>query len=118
MRHAQVPAGIMIAMRQAQRHYSLDEYFAIEEMSDIRHEYFAGEILAMSGGTLNHNQIAKNVSRAFDDAVRGNCRSYLNDIRVKTPAGLYTYPDVLAICGAASYTSDRMPTVTNPALIA
>ena len=37
-----------------ERHYSLDEYFSIEEMSEVRHEYLGGEIFAMSGGSRNH----------------------------------------------------------------
>ena len=104
-------------MQHAERHYSVDEYFGIEEMSDVRHEYFDGEIFAMSGGSLNHNQIAQNLTRAFD-ALRDRCRSYLADVRVKTDAGLYTYPDVLVICGPPAYSSDRLPTVTNPVVIA
>lgn len=102
-------------MRQTQRHYSLDEYFDVEEMSEVRHEYFDGEIFAMSGGTLDHNQIAQNVASALRNE---RCRPYLADVRVSTPAGLYTYPDVLVICGAPAYTSDRYPTLTNPVVIA
>jgi|GEM_PF-2923913 len=49
-----------------QRHHSLDEYFSIEEMSEVRHEYSCGEILALLGGSRNHNQIAQNLTRAFD----------------------------------------------------
>lgn len=105
-------------MQQAKRHYSVDEYFGIEEMSDVRHEYFDGEIFAMSGGSRNHNQIAQNLTRAFD-ALRGRgCRSYLADVRLKTPGGLYTYPDVMVICDPAALTADRLETVTNPVVIA
>src|SRR5207244_3270905 len=105
-------------MRQAQRHYSVEEYFGIEEMSEVRHEFFDGEIFAMSGGSTNHNQIAQNLTRTFDALRDRGCRSYLTDIRLRTPAGLYTYPDVLVICGSPTYTSDRMPTVTNPVVVA
>jgi Uma2 family endonuclease len=102
----------------AHRQYSVEEYFGIEEMLSVRHEYLDGEIYAMAGGTRNHNQIAQNVARAFD-AVRGRgCRSYLSDVRLRTPGGLYTYPDVMVICGTAMLTSDRLETVTNPVVIA
>ncbi len=102
----------------AQRHYSIEEYFGIEEMSPVRHEYLDGEIYAMAGGSRNHNQIAQNVIRAFD-AVRGRgCRAYLSDVRLRTPGGLYTYPDVMVICGPASLASDRLETVMNPVVIA
>ena len=102
----------------AQRAYSLEEYFGIEEMSSIRHEYLGGEIYAMAGGSRNHNQIAQNVTRAFD-GVRGlGCRAYLADVRLRTPGGLYTYPDVMVICGTAALSPDRLETVTNPVVIA
>lgn len=101
-----------------QRHYSLDEYFSIEEMSEVRHEYSDGEIFAMSGGSRNHNQIAQNLTRAFDSLRSKGCRSYLTDVRLRTPAGLYTYPDVMVICGPAILTGDRLETVTNPVVLA
>ena len=43
-------------MQQAQRHYTVDEYFAVEAMSPVRNEYFDGEILATAGGSANHNR--------------------------------------------------------------
>jgi Uma2 family endonuclease len=79
---------------------SIEEYFGIEEMSAVRHEYLGGEIFAMAGGSRAHNQIAQNLTRAFD-AIRGRgCRTYLADVRLRTPGGLYTYPDVMVICGS------------------
>jgi Uma2 family endonuclease len=102
----------------AQRHYSLEEYFGIEEMSPIRHEYFGGEIYAMAGGSRNHNQIAQNLTRAFDGVRGRGYRAYVSDVRLRTPGGLYTYPDVLVICGEASLAPDRLETVTNPVVIA
>jgi Uma2 family endonuclease len=102
-------------MRQAQRHFSIDEYLSLEEGANVRHEYFDGEIFAMSGGTINHNQIAQNAAALLRNR---NCRSYLIDLRVRTASGLYTYPDVVQICGAPAYTSERPPSVTNPVVIA
>ncbi len=45
----------------AQRAYSLGEYFCIEEMSDIKHEYYVGSIYAMAGASINHNRIERNI---------------------------------------------------------
>ncbi|HEX6099516.1 MAG TPA: Uma2 family endonuclease [Thermoanaerobaculia bacterium] len=102
----------------AQRQYSLEEYFGIEEMSSVRHEYLGGEIYAMAGGSRNHNQLAQNLTRAFDGVRARGCRAYLSDVRLRTPGGLYTYPDVMVLCAAASLTPDRLETVTNPVVIA
>ncbi len=104
-------------MQHAKRHYSLEDYFDIEEMSDVRHEYFDGEIYAMAGGTRDHNQISQNLSHAFDP-LRPRCRAYVADVRLKTPGGLYTYPDVMLICGQAVLTTDRLETLTNPLVLA
>ncbi len=108
----------MAGMRQAQRHYSVEEYLSLEEGSNVRHEYFDGEIFAMSGGTINHNQIAQNVAAELRTLREQGCHPYVADIRMSTPAGLYTYPDVLLICGPPVYTADRQPTITNPIVIA
>lgn len=106
-------------MEQSQRHYSLEEYFGIEEMSEIRHEYLGGEIFAMAGGSRNHNEIALNLRNALHEIVRHRaCRSFVSDVRLKTPGGLYTYPDVMVVCGDARLTGDRLETVTNPVLLA
>jgi Uma2 family endonuclease len=108
----------MSEMRQAQRHYSVEEYLSLEAGSNVRHEYLDGEILAMSGGSRNHNQIAQNLTRAFDELRSVGCRAYVTDLRLNTPAGLYTYPNVMLICGEAMLTHDNPETVTNPLLIA
>ena len=102
----------------AQRRYSVEEYFEIEGMSSVRHEYLGGEIFAMPGGSRNHNQIAQNLARAFDGVRARGCRTYLSDVRLKTPGGLYTYPDLMVICGPASLATDRLETVMNPVVIA
>jgi Uma2 family endonuclease len=104
-------------MAHAQRHYPVDEYFAIEAMSEIRHEYFDGEIIAMSGGSKNHNRITLNLERILDPLAGRGCEAYVNDLRVKTPSGLYTYPDVMLVCGDEELIADD-ETITNPVLLA
>lgn len=44
-----------------ERRYSLDEYRAIEEKAEERSEYRDGEIVPMSGGSLNHSRIGGNI---------------------------------------------------------
>jgi len=105
-------------MRQTQRYLSVEEYLTLEEGSNLRHEYFDGEMLAMSGGSRNHNQIAQNLTREFDHLRSSGCRAYVTDLRLNTPAGLFTYPDVMLICGPAKLTPHNPETVTNPVLIA
>ena len=100
-----------------QRNYSVDEYFAVEEMSELRYEFVAGAIIAMPGGTLVHNRIEMNLTRAFD-ALRPDCEAFAIAVRIKIPESFYTYPDVMLIRGRAALSGDRMETVTNPTVIA
>jgi len=107
----------MTELPRAQRHYTLDDYFGIEQMSDIRHEYFDGEIFAMSGGSISHNVIVRNLGRMCDQLIDRGCSTYTIDVGVASPSGLYTYPDVLVVCGKPDVTGPRQ-TITNPIVLA
>jgi Uma2 family endonuclease len=90
----------MTVMRRSQRHYSIEEYFLAEQMSPLKHEYFAGDIFAMAGGSLNHETISNNVAGLFYVALRGGaCQAFTSNMRVRTASGLYTYPDASIVCG-------------------
>src|SRR2546430_2333332 len=101
-------------MSRPDRYYSVDEYLAMEATSEIRHEYLHGNIVAMSGGTFDHNQIALNLRDALRAGRDHGCRAFINDIRVTMPTGLYTYPDVVVICGAPRLIPGKGTTATNP----
>jgi len=99
--------------------YTVSDYFDAEETSGLRYEYLNGEILAMTGGSPNHNLIALNTRDALKNVLgRGGCRVYVSDLRLQTDTGLFTYPDVLVICGRPQLASDSGITVTNPLIIA
>lgn len=101
-----------------QRHYSEDDYFAVEISSAVKHEFYAGEIFAMAGASIAHNQIVSNVVTALQTALRDTgCRVFPSDLRVRSPAGLYTYPDVSVICGPLELVPGRPDTVTNPMVL-
>lgn len=105
-------------MQQAQRHYTIDEYFVVEAMSPVRNEYFDGEILAMAGGSANHNRISRNVLLALEPKLReGRSESLGSDTRILTPSGLYTYPDAVVICGPIILSGERLETITNPTVL-
>jgi Uma2 family endonuclease len=52
-----------------ERHYTLEEYFAVEESANIKHEFFQGQILAMAGASLRHARITGNVFSALRTAL-------------------------------------------------
>lgn len=103
----------------AKRRLTAAEYLAIEVASDVRHEFFAGEMFAMSGGSLWHNLIKDNFARAIGNRLEGRgCRVITSDQRLKVDAtGLYTYPDVLVFCGPPAMEDGVHHTLTNPLLV-
>src|SRR3954469_3165744 len=86
-------------------YYSLEEYFALEDASDARFEYWDGDILCMSGGSRSHGTISSNVVIALGNSLRGGrCRAFNSDIAVYTPTLLpYRYPDASAACGELEF---------------
>jgi Uma2 family endonuclease len=104
--------------RDSQRHYSVEDYFKVEEMSAVKHEFCRGEIFAMAGASLPHNEIAANVLAELRAQLReSDCGAYGSDLRVQTPSGLYTYPDISVICGPAEIVPERPDTVVNPVVL-
>ena len=95
------------------------EYLAQERDSLVKHEYYNGEIFAMSGGTEPHNLIAVNVCATLHSQLRRRpCRVYNSDMRVKVlRTGLNTYPDASIVCGQPQFTNDTHDTIVNPVLI-
>ena len=96
-----------------------EQYLAIEREADHKSEYFAGEMFAMSGASEPHNVISVNATRELSLQLRGRpCRVYANDMRVKVDVtGLYTYPDVGAVCGERRFDDTHQDTLVNPTLI-
>ena len=104
---------------QAQKHYTAEEYLALERQAQCKSEYCAGEIFAMAGASRWHNLIVTNVLRELSLQLKGRpCTTYPSDMRVKiSPTGLYTYPDVTVVCGEAQFEDTRQDTLLNPTLI-
>jgi len=98
-------------------HYSYAEYVRLEDESQTRHEYIAGEIYAMAGGTLDHGSLAAVVIELLGPPLPRGCRTFTSDVRVRIPGlNVSTYPDVSVACGARRAADDPLA-VTNPVLL-
>jgi Uma2 family endonuclease len=99
--------------------YTAEEYLALERKAEYKNEYVNGHIIAMSGASRQHNIIAANISREISTQLRGRpCESYINDMRVRvSETGLYTYPDVVAVCGDIRFADEQTDTLLNPTVI-
>jgi Uma2 family endonuclease len=98
---------------------SPEDYLAMERASQEKHEYFKGEVFAMSGASPNHNNIAYNLNRIVAPFVyTKGCKLFGSDFRVHIPDNtLYTYPDFSIVCG--DYRSSVMysDNLTTPSVI-
>ncbi|MBI3797413.1 MAG: Uma2 family endonuclease [Deltaproteobacteria bacterium] len=104
---------------QPQHSYTPEEYLALERKAEFKSEYLAGEIFAMSGASRQHNLIAGNVFASLHAQFRHRpCEVYMGDMRVKVSStGLYTYPDVVALCGEPRFDDEQKDTLLNPTVI-
>lgn len=110
----------MMAHTQTVRTYSPEEYLELEIASETRHQYINEEIVPMTGGTPNHNQILLNLAGALNFALRQQpYRVFAADQRLWIDEHrIYTYPDIMVIQGALAYQEGRRDTITNPVFIA
>jgi Uma2 family endonuclease len=99
--------------------YTPTEYLTMEEQAVEKHEYYLGEIRLMTGATAKHNRIAFNTAKIIDQALETSpCQTFVSDLRLQvSDAGLFTYPDVMVVCGELQYVADREDTITNPIVI-
>lgn len=90
----------MIATPQQPPKMSFEDYLEWESQQDIRYEYVKGEVFAMTGGTIPHNDIALNLYRALYPHLRSrDCRVNVSDVKVQvSPKSIYYYPDVIVSC--------------------
>jgi Uma2 family endonuclease len=84
----------------SKKHYSFKEYLQLEQDEGIRYEYHKGEVFAMAGGSMNHSDIANNITSNIKTAIadRG-CRAFQEGIKVEIGKDFtYVYPDVVLTC--------------------
>ena len=98
--------------------YLYSDYLTLEQHSPVRHEFFAGEIYAMAGGTPAHAALAAAILRLIGNQLPSGCRTYTSDLRVRIQASdVTTYPDGAVVCGKVVPASDDAIAVTNPVLL-
>lgn len=95
------------------------EYLALEREAEYKSEYLNGDIFAMTGASRKHNLITSNMSAEFIRQLKSRpCEAYVSDMRVKvTATGLYTYPDVVVVCGEPKFEDAYVDTLLNPTVL-
>ncbi len=105
---------------QTRSHLSVEEYLELERRAEVRSEYFGGEMFAMAGASLAHNEIVGNLHASLRRQLRKRgCGVWATDFRIRIEAtGLHTYPDVVVVCEPPRLVDDAgQDTLLNPQLI-
>jgi Uma2 family endonuclease len=95
-----------------------DEYLAWERAQTEKHDYFRGEIFAMSGASLRHNRLSLRIAGRLESALSGGpCDTFVSDQRVAIDDAHYVYPDVVVACRPHQLKPGRMDTLTQPRVV-
>lgn len=118
-------------LTQPQPYISPEEYLRREREASYKSEYFQGVIYpmgdregdtptAMAGATTEHNRLKSNVEFILRAHLRkrGGCETFSSDQRLHIPEnGLFTYPDVVVLCGKIGASADDEDSLVNPTVI-
>jgi Uma2 family endonuclease len=107
----------MIAAKEHYPKLTPEEYFTWEEQQEEKHEYFDGEVYAMTGGTLNHSEIGAIFTTLLRNHLQDSgCRVFSSDARIKIHRSeKYVYPDVSVTCDDRD--RDNTQYIAHPCLI-
>jgi Uma2 family endonuclease len=116
-----------VAAPKLQPRYSVDEYLALERAAEERHIYLDGEIIAMAGESGEHGDISVNTVISLGTQLKGKpCRVRDKDTKVRSGPipmkghsrkGMFSYPDILVICGEVEYHDAYKDVILNPKVI-
>lgn len=100
-------------------YFSPEEYLAFERGTDARHEYLDGHVYAMAGESIEHSRICVNVAGELRARLKGSpCEVLSPNMKVVTsPTGLFSYPDVVVLCGEPRFYDERRDILTNPTVV-
>src|SRR5579864_3516600 len=96
-----------------------EQYLELERAAEFRSEYYCGFMYAMSGGSMAHALLITALGAELHFALKnGPCRVMTNDMRVRvSDEGLYTYPDVVVVCGKPQLADEQHDIVLNPTVL-
>jgi Uma2 family endonuclease len=122
-----VDGGEEMSLRQTQIRYTEDQYLSIEREADERHEYLDGQIYAMAGESPEHGAICTNLTGEIRAQLKGTrCQAFAKDMRVRSgplprrrysQKGLYSYPDLMVVCGEMQFLDENRDVIINPKVI-
>ena len=99
--------------------YTAEEYLELEETSLEKNEFYKGEIFAMAGASIPHNQIVANSLIEIGNYLKDKkCRIFPSDLKIHAfTNSLFTYPDLSIVCGKIETLLNKKDIVTNPTVL-
>ena len=99
----------------------IDRYLSLEAEDHLRYEYHAGEVYAMSGGTIQHTILSTNIQRMLGNAMRDkrkNCIALNSEVKIEIErANRYVYPDAAVVCGKINESDTIKGAIRNPRVV-
>lgn len=100
------------------RKYTYEEYLELEERSEAKIEFYRGYIIAMTGGTIEHNTIGGNMHTLLRQHIKGKpCRAYYEMKLQVENSSTYTFPDVMLTCDPRDTEKKRALVIEYPNLV-
>ncbi len=116
-----------MSLPQAKIRFTEDQYLAIERESEERHEYLDGQIYAMAGESPEHGAICTNLTAEVRAQLKGTrCQAFAKDMKVRSgplprrrysQQGLYSYPDLVVVCGEIQFLDENRDVIVSPKVI-
>jgi Uma2 family endonuclease len=117
----------MASVRKPESFYTEDEYLALERASQERREYLDGQIYLMAGESVAHGTICTNLTAEIAVQLKGTpCRAFSKDTKVRSgpipksrysAEALYSFPDLVVVCGAPQFLDEHRDVLVNPRVI-
>jgi len=103
----------------ALKYITPEEYLAMEDAAESKHEYYHGEIFAMAGASKNHDRIGVDLVTSVNTTLKNSkCEVFSNEMKIWSKAkNFFAYPDLTIVCGKAEFYEDRDDILTNPLVI-
>jgi Uma2 family endonuclease len=103
----------------AQPRLTPEQYLEIERAAEFKSDYYDGRMYAMSGGSYRHITAIGNLAFGLRSRLGPRCSVHTSDLRLQvSPSGLYTYPDVIVVCGEPRFVDRQNDNLLNPTVLA
>jgi Uma2 family endonuclease len=116
-----------VSVPRSRANYTTEEYLTLEREAGERHEYLDGEIYAMAGESVYHGAICTNITGEVRAQLKGSpCQAFAKDMKVRSgplplaprsTKGMFSYPDIVIVCGEPQFLDQHRDVIINPAVI-